>query len=96
MNPYVRTCTLALGLAAAGLPFVARGASAQPARFLVPDAAPGTRWLKGNTHTHTTNSDGDTSPEEVARWYKSRKYDFLVLSDHNVFTNPATMASLMD
>jgi predicted metal-dependent phosphoesterase TrpH len=98
MNPRPTACTLALalGLAAAGLPFLARGASAQPARFLVPDAAPGTRWLKGNTHTHTTNSDGDTSPEEVARWYKSRKYDFLVLSDHNVFTNPATLASLMD
>ena len=75
---------------------IAHTAVAQPARFFVPAAAPGTRWLKGNTHTHTTNSDGDTGPEAVARWYKNRKYDFLVLSDHNVFTDPATLASLMD
>ena len=24
------------------------------------------RWFKGNTHTHTTNSDGDAPPEQVA------------------------------
>lgn len=84
---------IALALVLSGL---ARTAAAQPARFLVPAPTPGTRWLKGNTHTHTTNSDGDTAPEEVARWYKNRKYDFLVLSDHNVFTDPATLASLMD
>ena len=84
---------LACVVATGGL---ARTATAQPARFLVPESAPGARWLKGNTHAHTTNSDGDTAPDEVARWYKSRKYDFLVLSDHNVFTDPATLASLMD
>ncbi len=69
---------------------------AQAARFVVPTVPAGARWLKGNTHTHTTNSDGDTAPAEVARWYKSRGYDFLVLSDHNVFTDPAVLASLMD
>lgn len=92
-QPIARTLALVLALGAGGL---ARSVAAQPARFLVPDATPGARWLKGNTHTHTTNSDGDTAPEEVARWYKNRKYDFLVLSDHNVFTDPATLASLMD
>ena len=71
-------------------------AAPQPARFLAPAVAPDARWFKGNTHTHTTNSDGDTAPDEVARWYKSRRYDFLVLSDHNVFTDPATLASLVD
>lgn len=40
--------------------------------------------LKGNLHTHTTVSDGDTSPGEVARWYDDQGYDFLVISDHNV------------
>jgi len=84
---------LVLALGVSGL---THSVAAQPARFLVPEATPGARWLKGNTHTHTTNSDGDTAPEEVARWYKNRKYDFLVLSDHNVFTDPATLASLMD
>jgi hypothetical protein len=71
-------------------------AAAQSARFVVPVVPAGARWFKGNTHTHTTNSDGDTPPEQVARWYKSHKYDFLVLSDHNVFTDPATLSSLVD
>jgi hypothetical protein len=52
------------------------------------------RWYKGNTHTHTTNSDGDSPPEYVANWYREARYDFLVLSDHNVFTDPATLAEL--
>lgn len=62
--------------------------------FVVPSSS-GT-WFKGNTHAHTTNSDGDSSPEYVARWYQSHGYDFLVLSDHNVFTDPATLAHLTD
>lgn len=35
------------------------------------------RWLKGNTHTHTLNSDGDSSPDEVVRWYREHGYQFL-------------------
>jgi len=54
-------------------------AVAQPAATL--------RWYKGNTHTHTLNSDGDSSPDEVARWYRERGYHFLVLSDHNFLTS---------
>jgi hypothetical protein len=42
------------------------------------------RWYKGQTHTHTLESDGDSTPEEVTRWYKEQGYQFLVLSDHNV------------
>jgi len=53
-------------------------------------------WYKGNTHAHTTESDGDSPPEYVARWYRDHGYDFLVLSDHNVFTDPATLAHLVD
>lgn len=44
------------------------------------------RWFKGNTHAHTLESDGDSTPEEVTRWYKEHGYNFLVLSDHNVLT----------
>ena len=40
------------------------------------------KWYKGNLHTHTTNSDGDLSPEETANWYKKRGYDFLAITDH--------------
>lgn len=32
------------------------------------------------------NSDGDSSPGEVAHWYRDHGYDFLVLSDHNYRT----------
>ena len=64
--------------------------------FEVPVVAADARWLKGNTHTHTLESDGDSPPEVVARWYKSHGYQFLVISDHNVFTDPRTLASLVD
>jgi hypothetical protein len=47
----------------------------------------GDRWYKGNTHTHTLNSDGDSTPDDVAKWYREHGYRFLVLSDHNVITN---------
>jgi hypothetical protein len=53
-----------------------------------------TRWFKGNTHTHTTESDGDSTPDEVARWYRSHGYDFLILSDHNVLTSIEGLAAL--
>ena len=43
-------------------------------------------WYKGNTHTHTSESDGDSPPDDVTRWYAERDYNFLVLSDHNVHT----------
>jgi hypothetical protein len=45
------------------------------------------RWYKGNTHTHTLNSDGDSSPDDVVRWYREHAYDFLVLTDHNFVTS---------
>ena len=45
------------------------------------------RWYKGNTHTHTVNSDGDSTPDEVVRWYRERDYHFVVLSDHNFLTS---------
>jgi len=70
-------------------------ACARRAEFEVPDTA-GMRWFKGNTHSHTKMSDGDSPPEVVARWYKEHGYRFLVLSDHNVFTDPAGLASLVD
>jgi hypothetical protein len=44
-------------------------------------------WFKGNTHCHTTNSDGDETPENVVKWYKDHGYHFLVITDHNVLTD---------
>ena len=45
------------------------------------------RWYKGNTHTHTVNSDGDSTPDDVVRWYREHGYQFLVLTDHNFLTS---------
>lgn len=53
---------------------------------VTPGGEPPGRWWKGNTHTHTLWSDGNAAPEQVADWYKSHGYHFLVLSDHNVLS----------
>ena len=53
-----------------------------------PSQGPDLHWYKGNLHSHTINSDGDSSPDAVARWYKERRYHFLALTDHNYFTDP--------
>jgi hypothetical protein len=79
-------------LAALGVAGAARSAAvgiepAQPP----PDRA-SWRWYKGNTHTHTLASDGDSTPEEVTRWYKDQGYQFLVLSDHNVLVETAALS----
>ena len=43
-------------------------------------------WMKGNLHSHTTNSDGRVSPQERLDGYVDQGYDFLCLSDHNNIT----------
>jgi len=43
-------------------------------------------WYKGNTHTHTTLSDGAQEPAAVVNWYDSHGYDFLAITDHNSVT----------
>jgi hypothetical protein len=53
-------------------------------------------WYKGNTHTHTAVTDGDSSPEAVATWYKSHGYNFLVLSDHEILLDLSKISQLED
>ena len=60
---------------------------AGPAVAQSPAPAPALRWYRGNTHTHTINSDGDSSPDDVARWYREHEYHFLFLTDHNFLTS---------
>ena len=52
------------------------------------------RWFKGNTHTHTLNTDGDSSPIDVARFYRDQGYNFLVLSDHDSLTSVEALNGL--
>ena len=39
-------------------------------------------WYKGNTHLHTTASDGGATAAEAARLYAKAGYDFLFRTDH--------------
>jgi hypothetical protein len=55
---------------------------------------PPLRWFKGNTHTHTLNSDGDSTPDDVVRWYREHGYHFLVLTDHNFLTETDALNAL--
>ena len=48
--------------------------------------SPPTKWYRGNTHTHTKNSDGDSLPQDVTRWYATHGYDFVVITDHEHVT----------
>ncbi|MEM6431279.1 MAG: CehA/McbA family metallohydrolase, partial [Deinococcota bacterium] len=51
------------------------------------------RWLRGNLHSHTTNSDGSRSPQAVVDDYAAQGYDFLVLSDHDFLTDTCGLSS---
>ena len=48
---------------------------------------PDMQFYKGNTHAHSTQSDGRLSPEEVFETYQAAGYDFLALTDHWYVTN---------
>lgn len=84
--------------AAAALALAGRGPAPRPTRGPGPavrSSQPPMRWWKGNTHAHTLNSDGDSSPDDVARWYREHGYHFLVLTDHNHLTSVEGLNALM-
>lgn len=45
----------------------------------------GKKFYKGQFHTHTWWSDGRAAPEQAVQFYRERGYDFLGLTDHNVY-----------
>jgi len=49
---------------------------------------------RGNTHTHTINSDGDTAPDAVVRWYREHGYQFLIITDHEFVTGVGPLNAL--
>ena len=59
--------------------------------FADPFSLPG-QWFKGNLHTHSTNSDGQLTPEQVIDWYRTRGYHFLALTEHRVLTEARSVA----
>jgi hypothetical protein len=83
-------------LLASALLCAAAYAALSGAQVPSPTAAPAAtlHWYKGNTHTHTLNSDGDSTPDEVVRWYRDHRYHFLVLTDHNFLTDVTALNAL--
>lgn len=57
-----------------------------------PFALPG-QWYKGNLHTHSNQSDGEASPQQLVDMFAERGYDFLAITDHLKLTDPAALDS---
>lgn len=53
------------------------------------------KWFKGNTHTHTLNTDGRDVPYDVAKWYREHKYNFVVITDHEYITDVGSLNTLL-
>ncbi|HVY45285.1 MAG TPA: CehA/McbA family metallohydrolase [Minicystis sp.] len=68
-----------IGAAAAAVP--------KPGRFA--ETLDVTTFQRGNVHTHSKNSDGDSPPADIYTWYRQHGYQWLALTDHNTLTNPA-------
>jgi hypothetical protein len=47
----------------------------------------GGQWLRGNLHAHTNRTDGKHAPQKVINDYARLGHDFLMLSDHDVYTS---------
>lgn len=41
------------------------------------------QWFKGDTHLHTTNSDGNLSPPELIKLCKKNGLNWAIITDHN-------------
>lgn len=59
-----------------------------------PFEAPGS-WLRCALHAHTTNSDGELSPELLVRHYERAGFDVLAITDHWVRTEQRSSERLL-
>jgi hypothetical protein len=81
-------CAILLGVRIAAGPIAYLRVSILVAFLIMPGHA---EWFKGQTHAHSNVSDGDSSPEDVARWYQQHHYDFLFLTDHYTIDDVAPL-----
>ena len=51
-----------------------------------PFVCPG-KWYRANLHAHTTNSDGNLSPEQCVEFYRGAGYQVLAITDHDHVTS---------
>ncbi len=56
-------------------------------------SAMGKAWYKGNLHCHTTDSDGAEPPQAMIQHYQTAGWDFLVVTDHEVFSDYSSRGS---
>ncbi len=83
---------LAVGLGVSAAPTgEARRRGSGPLRFA--DHVDVSVFQKGNLHTHTLASDGDSDPLTVAAWYQNHGYAFLAITDHNVYGDASTVGA---
>lgn len=54
----------------------------------------GNKYYKLALHIHSTRSDGQKSPEEIARLYKSNGYDAIAFTDHWVYSGEGELCGL--
>lgn len=55
-------------------------------------------WYKGITHSHTKGHNGNpegTTPDKMALVYKNAGYDFVAITDHDVYTKPASVTGIL-
>ena len=55
-----------------------------PNQTVLPEGLP---RFKGNLHSHTTNSDGHWTPERAVQEFRAHGYQFLCLSEHDLYTD---------
>src|SRR5688500_12613848 len=90
--PRMRLPVLLLAALLAAAPSLATPPTTGGAQEPAPSAR---RWFKGNTHTPTLNSDGDSPPDVVVRWYRENGYQFVVITDHEYLTDVAPLNALL-
>lgn len=52
--------------------------------------------FKGDTHLHTTESDGLFTPTETVSAYYEAGYDYMAITDHHKYKGSAEMAKIID
>jgi hypothetical protein len=50
-------------------------------------------FQRGNLHTHSTLSDGTAPLEAMVGWYRSRGYQFVAMTEHNLQIDSAVLSS---
>jgi hypothetical protein len=83
-------------LAVRALPAPETPAAAPPFADAPPTGGRGRRWYRGELHLHSTHSDGDWTPAEIAALARPRGLDFMVLSDHNTTSSYREFRSHVD